>query len=591
MKKFFYVAALILVAACSGGQKETQGNDSQAGQRKNPSVNTPQKEVYVINYTTADKQPVAVTRTEGFGDAKILENEYFADKDSGVIVLDSEPKVIGQNTFAGSANLESITIPKTVMRIEPFAFKNCNALTSVIFSSRFFVEADSYLLEAGSFGVPYRESFEKTIMPNAFFGCRNLANVSKNTFLMSKAYSFNGCFGLPMPAMHNGVYGCLKYDDAIDLPKIYKRNVLKITVADKNMLTIEMGRTASTIWWCKDGVWEVDDDPYMEPRPVNFGEILDDFVWNRHRLEIYPIMVEKNVYEMLDNNVRELRRKLKPYEEVAGNGEQLPKYETELVNAKIKELNENIDALYAVKNEVGTTVTVPKGIMLSIVYDSSKDYDTYLSVSEMVFAAIRDVYHNAAKRFFNKDYDSCSYAQKVFVENACSIQVATYDSSTIEKLDIMAPPVPPAPKPKKSVYDKVEILEEKPVAQSPKSEMPAEEVVRIDESVEEEEVFDFAEDAPEFPGGTQALLNYLGSNIKYPRISRENNSQGRVFLRFIVKKDGTVSNVEVIKSSGDRLLDNEAVRVVNAMPKWKPGRQQGKPVNVKYTLPVNFRLH
>ena len=596
MKKIFYAAALILVAACSGGQKETRESDGQNAPGKDASAGETKKEVYVISYTTTDKQPVALTKPDGFGDAKILRNEYFADKDSGAIVLDSEPKAIEAGTFAGNATLKSIEIPKYVMRIEPFAFKECINLTDVIFSSRFFVEADSYLLEAGSFGVPYRESFEKTIMPNAFFGCRNLANVSKNTFLMSKAYSFNGCFGLPMPAMHNGVYGCLKYDDAIDLPKIYKRNVLKITVADKNMLTIEMGRTASTIWWCKDGVWEVDDDPYMEPRPVSFGEILDDFVWNRHRLEIYPIMVEKNVYEMLDTNVRELRRKLKPYEDVAGNGEQLPKYETELVNAKIKELNENIDALYAVKNEVGTTVTVPEGIMLSIVYDSSKDYDTYLSVSEMVFAAIKDVYHNAAKRFFNKDYDSCSYAQKVFVENACSIQVATYDSSTIEKLDIMAPPVPLAPKPKKSVYNKVEILEEKPVAQSPKSEMPAEEVVRVDEiyvdeGAEEEELFDFVEDAPEFPGGAKALNDYLSSNIKYPRMAREMGAQGRVFLRFVVKKDGSVSGIEVIKSSGEKSLDDEALRVVRSMPKWNPGRQGGKAVNAKYTLPVNFRLH
>ena len=116
------------------------------------------------------------------------------------------------------------------------------------------------------------------------------------------------------------------------------------------------------------------------------------------------------------------------------------------------------------------------------------------------------------------------------------------------------------------------------------------EEIYVDEGAEEEEVFDFAEDAPEFPGGTAALMKYLGDNIKYPRMAREMGSQGRVFLRFIVGKDGSIANVEVIKSSGDKSLDDEAVRVVQAMPKWQPGKQAGRPVNVKYTLPVNFKL-
>ena len=97
------------------------------------------------------------------------------------------------------------------------------------------------------------------------------------------------------------------------------------------------------------------------------------------------------------------------------------------------------------------------------------------------------------------------------------------------------------------------------------------------------------EEQPEFPGGTKALLNYLSKNIKYPTIAQENGIQGRVVLSFIVRKDGSVSDIEIVRGV-DPVLDQEAVRVVEAMPKWKPGKQKGVVVNVKYVLPVMFRL-
>lgn len=105
----------------------------------------------------------------------------------------------------------------------------------------------------------------------------------------------------------------------------------------------------------------------------------------------------------------------------------------------------------------------------------------------------------------------------------------------------------------------------------------------------EEEVFTVVEEQPEFPGGTKALLNYLSKNIKYPTIAQENGIQGRVVLSFIVRKDGSVSDIEIVRGV-DPVLDQEAVRVVEAMPKWKPGKQKGVVVNVKYVLPVMFRL-
>ena len=121
-------------------------------------------------------------------------------------------------------------------------------------------------------------------------------------------------------------------------------------------------------------------------------------------------------------------------------------------------------------------------------------------------------------------------------------------------------------------------------------------VSALDEVVVEEEPeiddtpFMVVEDMPEFPGGTAALLEYLKKNIKYPAICRENNIQGRVLVSFIVNKDGSIVDAEVVKNVNPS-LDKEALRVISGMPKWKPGSQRGKPVRVKYTVPVNFRLN
>ncbi|MBO4724803.1 MAG: energy transducer TonB [Bacteroidaceae bacterium] len=115
-------------------------------------------------------------------------------------------------------------------------------------------------------------------------------------------------------------------------------------------------------------------------------------------------------------------------------------------------------------------------------------------------------------------------------------------------------------------------------------------VVEVEPEPEEEEIFMVVEDQPEFPGGTAALLEYLRKNIKYPAICRENNIQGRVLVTFIVNKDGAIVDPEVVKSVNPS-LDKEALRVISQMPNWKPGSQRGKPVRVKYTVPVNFRLN
>lgn len=94
---------------------------------------------------------------------------------------------------------------------------------------------------------------------------------------------------------------------------------------------------------------------------------------------------------------------------------------------------------------------------------------------------------------------------------------------------------------------------------------------------------------PEFPGGELALRRYIATNVHYPANARENNIKGKVFVRFVVNKKGNIENTSIARGVHP-LLDEEAIRVVKNLPKWKPGRQRGKPANVWYTVPINFTL-
>jgi protein TonB len=105
----------------------------------------------------------------------------------------------------------------------------------------------------------------------------------------------------------------------------------------------------------------------------------------------------------------------------------------------------------------------------------------------------------------------------------------------------------------------------------------------------ENKVFDVVEQMPSFPGGQQALMDYLSNNVKYPVVAQENGVQGRVVVSFVVEKDGSITDVKVVKSV-DPSLDKEAARVVKSMPRWIPGKQNGSAVRVKYNVPVSFRL-
>ena len=106
---------------------------------------------------------------------------------------------------------------------------------------------------------------------------------------------------------------------------------------------------------------------------------------------------------------------------------------------------------------------------------------------------------------------------------------------------------------------------------------------------EEAKVFDVVEQMPSFPGGNGALLEYLATHVKYPVVAQENGVQGRVIVSFVVERDGSITDVRVVRSV-DPSLDREAARVVSSMPRWTPGKQNGSAVRVKYNVPVMFKL-
>lgn len=118
--------------------------------------------------------------------------------------------------------------------------------------------------------------------------------------------------------------------------------------------------------------------------------------------------------------------------------------------------------------------------------------------------------------------------------------------------------------------------------------LKAKEVI-AQEAEEAEKVFDVVEQMPTFPGGNEALFAFLSKNIRYPAVAEENGVQGRVIVTFVVERDGSITDVKVIKSV-DPSLDKEAMRLVKSMPNWIPGKQNGQAVRVKFTLPVTFQL-
>jgi protein TonB len=158
---------------------------------------------------------------------------------------------------------------------------------------------------------------------------------------------------------------------------------------------------------------------------------------------------------------------------------------------------------------------------------------------------------------------------------------------------------PPAPPPKQVVKinvvdDQIEVEDDIDIDVEADENTEVQEYiapvkVEEEESAEEMQIFMVVESMPEFPGGDADLYKYLAENIKYPQMAKESGIQGRVFVTFVVERDGSVTDVKVLRGIGGG-CDEEAIRVVKNMPRWTPGKQRGKAVRVQYNLPVKFTL-
>ena len=200
----------------------------------------------------------------------------------------------------------------------------------------------------------------------------------------------------------------------------------------------------------------------------------------------------------------------------------------------------------------------------------------------------------------------CAFSLKSYDSDESAGNGGAAQDEEVEELDEILdtdmetppPPPPPAPEEPELNMDQIEVVEDTKEIKQEIEIKEFEEVqntqiaeVKIEEDKEEEEqqIFTVVENDPEFPGGMEALYKYLAENIKYPQLARDNGITGKVYVTFVVERDGSIANPRILRDIGGG-CGAEAIRVVKAMPKWTPGKQRGKAVRVQFNLPVNFNL-
>ncbi|MBR1798669.1 MAG: energy transducer TonB [Bacteroidales bacterium] len=218
--------------------------------------------------------------------------------------------------------------------------------------------------------------------------------------------------------------------------------------------------------------------------------------------------------------------------------------------------------------------------------DLEKRRGLYLEIGLVVILGISLI----ALEIKNYDEETIVVEQRTAVDEIEDVVIQTDVQET--------PPPPPPEAPEVTtefeiVDDEAEIQNELHVDAEVKEDTRNVEIVKVEVEEEEEEVeeeiFQVVESAPEFPGGEGEMYKYFAQNIKYPSLARENGITGRVYVTFVVEKDGSIANPRVLRDIGGG-CGAEAVRVVKSMPKWNPGKQRGKAVRVQFNLPVSFQL-
>lgn len=198
----------------------------------------------------------------------------------------------------------------------------------------------------------------------------------------------------------------------------------------------------------------------------------------------------------------------------------------------------------------------------------SQTHPVFESVAKQHVAAVQSLRQLQAQSRFSKTFAALNDEQKQSIIQSLPLRI--YVGAPLP------PPPPPAPE-----IEVLEVIENEP---------DREEIISVIEEDDDETIYIVVESMPEFPGGQQAMFKFLSEKLRYPIIALQKKLEGRVICQFVVDKDGSVSDVQVVRSGGNAALDKEAVRLLKTMPTWKPGKQRGKLVRVKYTVPVSFKL-
>ena len=189
----------------------------------------------------------------------------------------------------------------------------------------------------------------------------------------------------------------------------------------------------------------------------------------------------------------------------------------------------------------------------------------------------------------------CLFEYKTISASHYNISSSLVSLEDEEIVEINKPITPPPPPPPPVLPEIVEVIKKEEIINKPilivSNEVDIDIIIEVENEQEPivETVFDVVEEMPEFVGGIGKLYEYLGNNINYPEQAKDFSIQGKVFVQFVVWKDGTIKDVKVVKGSHN-LLNKEALRVIKSMPNWKPGKQRGKSVNARFTLPIKFRI-
>lgn len=250
----------------------------------------------------------------------------------------------------------------------------------------------------------------------------------------------------------------------------------------------------------------------------------------------------------------------------------------EIVKVYVKNEKDSYDLpkpLYRSRYEDGKTIYMRyTNYMICLVKDasvSSENQSVRYALHEII-EAIAELRAEYCQKYYGVEYTECNIYQREILEEVlpCKIRFGNHQ---------FTPPPPPA----------VELPDVLDIEESLSDEMDNSFIPNNNENYEEV-IFIVAEQMPEFPGGQQAMMKFISENLQYPVAAQENGIQGRVICQFVINRDGSIVDVVVVRSAGDRHLDSEAIRIIKSMPKWIPGKQKGKPVRVKYTIPINFRL-